>query len=135
MRVLDLADLSVEPIDVAVVSGGDSELGDGGASRMVGEFIYYGVGHVPEKLGGGGGRDWRNGGLSGSGFVFGEYWMGAAVVSQLYSAVYRGSYVVSCWASVPADSSAGIEAGGRGLVGSGAMMRVVGTIFCGAMTR
>ena len=118
-----------------MVGGGDSKFGDSGASRVVGEFIYDSVGHVPEKLGRSGGGDWGNGGFNGRGFVFGKHGMGAAVVSQLHSAFYGGGYFVSCWAAVSADFGAGIEAGGRGLVGYGAMMRVVGTIFCGAMTR
>ena len=100
-----------------MVSGGDSEFGDRGASRMVGKFIYDGVGHVPEKLGGSGGGNWGNGRFGGRGFVFCEYRVGAAVVSQLYSAVYGSGYCVSCWAFIFADSRAWIEASGRGLDG------------------
>jgi hypothetical protein len=121
LRVLDLANIFVEPIDVALVGGGNSEFGDGGASRVVSEFIYDGVGHVPEKLGGSSGGDWGNGGIGRSGIVFGEYRVGTAVVPQLYSAVYGGSYFVSGWAFVFADSGAGIKASGRGLVGYYAM--------------
>jgi hypothetical protein len=129
VRVLDFADFFVEPIDVAVVRSGNSQSGNGGASRMVGESIYDGIGHVPEKLGGGGGGDWGNGGIRGRGFVFGEYRVGAAGVSQLYSAVYGGGYIISPGASVSAASGAGIEASGCGLGECAAMMRVVRSIF------
>src|SRR5580692_10875450 len=96
--------------------GGATEIGDGGAPGMVGEFVHHGIGYVSEEHGGRGGRDWDERGFAGRHAAGVESGLDSAGHAQLREPVHFGVDDVFAGAGDHSAAGSGAEKSGvRGM--------------------